>query len=29
VSAILRKLDLGSRGQAAAAAAELGLTRPT
>ena len=29
VSSILRKLDLPSRGQAAAAAAELGLTRPT
>ena len=29
VSAILRKLDLESRGQAAAAAADLGLTRPT
>ena len=29
VSAILRKLDVGSRAQAAAAAAELGLTRPT
>jgi DNA-binding CsgD family transcriptional regulator/tetratricopeptide (TPR) repeat protein len=29
VSSILRKLDLRSRNQAAAAAAELGLTRPT
>jgi DNA-binding CsgD family transcriptional regulator len=29
VSAILRKLDVGSRNQAAAAAAELGLTRAT
>ena len=29
VSAILRKLDVGSRAQAAAAAADLGLTRPT
>jgi DNA-binding NarL/FixJ family response regulator len=29
VSSVLRKLDLRSRNQAAAAAAELGLTRPT